>query len=162
MMGSMCLRRVGVFFLALCVCSCAAAPQAPAAATVIVVPYGSDVTPTPLAPIASTVPATTILGASPAAVAALLTDWAVRPDRTSTSETAVFRYTRGVTLIVAYRADRAIGVYVIDNPGAGVTGISRAQVAELIALIGAEPLVSDVISDENGIREFGVGDITSW
>lgn len=150
------------FLLALLLWGCGPGAQQPPAATVIVVPYGSDATPTPLATAQPTAPATTILGASPAAVAALLADWAVRPDRTSTSETAVFRYTHGVTLIVAYRADRAIGVYVIDNPGAGVTGISATRVAELTALIGAEPLPSDIISDENGIREFGVGDITSW
>ena len=103
-----------------------------------------------------------ILGASKAQVDGLLAEWASRPDRTSTSTTTVYRYTRGVTMIVAFRNDQAIGVYVIDNPGAGVTGIAPALVAELSTLIGAEPNAADVISDEYGIREFGVGDVTSW
>jgi hypothetical protein len=103
-----------------------------------------------------------ILGSSKAQVDQLLNDWSSRQDRTSTSETDIYRYTRGVTMIVAFRNDQAIGVYVIDNPGAGVTGISRALVAELSPLIGAEPNASDVVSDEYGIREFGVGDVTSW
>jgi hypothetical protein len=103
-----------------------------------------------------------ILGSSKAQVDLLLSDWSVRQDRTSTSETDIFRYTRGVTLIVAFRNDQAIGVYVIDNPGAGVTGISQALLGELSTLIGAAPQTSDVVSDENGIREFGVGDVASW
>ena len=139
-------------------------PPAPRASepTIIVVPYGSDRTPTAIATAVAVAPARMMLGASKAQVDELLADWASRPDRTSTSTTAVYRYTRGVTMIVAFRNDQAIGVYVIDNPGAGVTGIAPALVAELSTLIGAEPNAADVISDEYGIREFGVGDVTSW
>jgi hypothetical protein len=139
-------------------------PPAPRAAepTIIVVPYGSDRTPTAIATAVAVAPARMMLGASKAQVDGLLADWASRPDRTSTSTTDVYRYTRGVTMIVAFRNDQAIGVYVIDNPGAGVTGIAPALVAELSTLIGAEPNAADVISDEYGIREFGVGDVTSW
>ncbi|MFN7470902.1 MAG: hypothetical protein ACK5S9_04515 [Roseiflexaceae bacterium] len=139
-------------------------PPAPRASepTIIVVPYGSDRTPTAIATAVAVAPARMMLGASKAQVDELRADWASRPDRTSTSTTAVYRYTRGVTMIVAFRNDQAIGVYVIDNPGAGVTGIAPALVAELSTLIGAEPNAADVISDEYGIREFGVGDVTSW
>ena len=139
-------------------------PPAPRASepTIIVVPFGSDRTPTAIATAVAVAPARMMLGASKAQVDELLADWASRPDRTSTSTTAVYRYTRGVTMIVAFRNDQAIGVYVIDNPGAGVTGIAPALVAELSTLIGAEPNAADVISDEYGIREFGVGDVTSW
>ena len=139
-------------------------PPAPRASepTIIVVPYGSDRTPTAIATAVAVAPARMMLGATKAQVDELLADWASRPDRTSTSTTAVYRYTRGVTMIVAFRNDQAIGVYVIDNPGAGVTGIAPALVAELSTLIGAEPNAADVISDEYGIREFGVGDVTSW
>ncbi len=139
-------------------------PPAPRASepTIIVVPYGSDRTPTAIATAVAVAPARMMLGASKAQVDELLADWASRPDRTSTSTTDVYRYTRGVTMIVAFRNDQAIGVYVIDNPGAGVTGIAPALVAELSTLIGAEPNAADVISDEYGIREFGVGDVTSW
>ena len=141
-------------------------PPAPRAVepTIIVVPYGSDRTPTASATAVAVAvaPADTILGSSKAQVDGLLADWSWRPDRTSTSETDIYRYTRGVTMIVAFRNDQAIGVYVIDNPGAGVTGIAPALVAELSTLIGAEPDAADVISDEYGIREFGVGDVTSW
>lgn len=139
-------------------------PPAPRAAepTIIVVPFGSDRTPTAIATAVAVAPARMMLGASKAQVDELLADWASRPDRTSTSTTDVYRYTRGVTMIVAFRNDQAIGVYVIDNPGAGVTGIAPALVAELSTLIGAEPDAADVISDEYGIREFGVGDVTSW
>ena len=139
-------------------------PPAPRAAeaTIIVVPYGSDRTPTATATPVAVAPARMVLGASKAQVDGLLAAWASRPDRTSTSTTAVYRYTRGVTMIVAFRNDQAIGVYVIDNPGAGVTGIAPALVAELSTLIGAEPNAADVISDDYGIREFGVGDVTSW
>ena len=139
-------------------------PPAPRASepTIIVVPYGSDRTPTAIATAVAVAPARMILGASKAQVDGLLAEWASRPDRTSTSTTTVYRYTRGVTMIVAFRNDQAIGVYVIDNPGAGVTGIAPALVAELSTLIGAEPDAADVISDEYGIREFGVGDVTSW
>ena len=137
-------------------------PQSAAEPTIIVVPYGSDSTPTPFATAVAVAPAAIILGSSKAQVNELLADWASRPDRTSTSTTAVYRYTRGVTMIVAFRNDQAIGVYVIDNPGAGVTGIAPALVAELSTLIGAEPDAADVVSDEYGIREFGVGDVTSW
>ena len=139
-------------------------PPAPRASepTIIVVPFGSDRTPTAIATAVAVAPARMMLGASKAQVDELLADWASRPDRTSTSTTDVYRYTRGVTMIVAFRNDQAIGVYVIDNPGAGVTGIAPALVAELSTLIGAEPNAADVISDEYGIREFGVGDVTSW
>ncbi len=139
-------------------------PSAPPASepTIIVVPFGSDRTPTAITTADVVAPARTILGASKAQVDELLADWASRPDRTSSSTTDVYRYTRGVTMIVAFRNDQAIGVYVIDNPGDGVTGIARALFAELSTLIGAEPDAADVISDEYGIREFGVGDVTSW
>ena len=130
--------------------------------TIIVVPFGSDRTPTAITTAVVVAPARAILGASKEQVDGLLADWASRPDRTSTSATDVYRYTRGVTMIVAFRNDQAIGVYVIDNPGAGVTGIAPALVAELSTLIGAEPDAADVISDEYGIREYGVGDVTSW
>jgi hypothetical protein len=143
-------------------CSCTPAAQRTPEPTFIVVPYGSDRTPTAIPAAVAVAPAGMILGSSKAQVDQLLNDWSSRQDRTSTSETDIYRYTRGVTMIVAFRNDQAIGVYVIDNPGAGVTGISRALVAELSPLIGAEPNASDVVSDEYGIREFGVGDVTSW
>lgn len=144
--------------------SCTPPAQRASEPTIIVVPYGSDRTPTASAtPVAVAVaPARMILGASKAQVDGLLAEWASRPDRSSTSKTAVYRYTRGVTMIVAFRNDQAIGVYVIDNPGVGVTGIAPTFVAELSTLIGAEPNAADVISDEYGIREFGVGDVTNW
>ena len=144
--------------------SCTPAAPRAAEATIIVVPYGSDGTPTAAttAVAVAVAPARMILGSSKAQVDGLLAKWASRPDRTSTSTTAVYRYTRGVTMIVAFRNNQAIGVYVIDNPGAGVTGIAPALVAELSTLIGAEPNATDVISDEYGSREFGVGDVTSW
>ena len=146
----------------LCSCTPAAQSQSTPESTIIVVPYGSDRTPTAIVTAVAVAPVGMILGSSKAQVDQLLNDWSSRQDRTSTSETDIYRYTRGVTMIVAFRNDQAIGVYVIDNPGAGVTGIAPALVAELSTLIGAEPDAADVISDEYGIREFGVGDVTSW
>ena len=143
-------------------CSCTTAAQSTPEPTIIVVPYGSDRTPTAMATSVAVAPAGMILGSSKAQVDQLLNDWSSSQDRTSTSETDIYRYTRGVTMIVAFRNDQAIGVYVIDNPGAGVTGIAPALVVELSTLIGAEPQQADIVSDENGIREFGVGDVTSW
>jgi hypothetical protein len=122
----------------------------------MVVPYGSNSTPTPL------VPTTQIMGATKSKVDALLNDWSVRADRTSTSETAIYRYTQDVTLIIAFRNDQAIGVYVIDNPGAGVVGITPARADELVTLIGGTIAPDSLVVDEAGFREFGIGDITSW
>jgi hypothetical protein len=122
----------------------------------MVVPYGSNSTPTPL------VPTTQIMGATKSQVDALLNDWSVRADRTSTSETAIYRYTQDVTLIIAFRNDQAIGVYVIDNPGAGVVGITPARADELVTLIGGTIAPDSLVVDEAGFREFGIGDITSW
>jgi hypothetical protein len=102
------------------------------------------------------------MGATKSQVDALLNDWSVRADRTSTSETAIYRYTQDVTLIIAFRNDQAIGVYVIDNPGAGVVGITPARADELVTLIGGTIAPDSLVVDEAGFREFGIGDITSW
>lgn len=131
-------------------------PSTDAVVITVVVPYGSDSTPTPL------VTTTQIMGANKAQVDALLNDWSVRADRTSTSDTAIYRYTQDVTLIVAFRNDAAIGVYVIDNPGAGVVGIAPARADELVDLIGGMINPESLVVDEAGFREFGIGDITSW
>ena len=155
-------RTFCTILLGISLCSCMTAPRSSAEPTIIVVPYGSDHTPTADTPAVEVTPVGMILGSSKAQVDLLLSDWSVRQDRTSTSETSIYRYTSGVTMIVAFRNNQAIGVYVIDNPGAGVTGISRALLGELRTLIGAAPQTGDVFSDENGIREFGVGDVASW
>ncbi len=102
------------------------------------------------------------MGSTKAQVDALLSDWSVRVDRTSTSETAIYRYTQDVTLIVAFREDHVIGVYVIDNPGSGVIGIAPSRADELVELIGGVIEADSVVVDESGFREFGIGDITSW
>ncbi|MFZ9858813.1 MAG: hypothetical protein ACO3F2_10850 [Roseiflexaceae bacterium] len=124
----------------------------------VVVPYGADNTQTST----PEAPATRVMGSTKAQVDALLNDWTVRADRTSTNETAIYRYTQDVTLIVAFREDLVIGVYVIDNPGTGVIGITPTRADELVELIGGIIDVDSVVADENGFREFGIGDITSW
>jgi len=145
--------------------TCTPTPTEPVVITVVV-PYGAgEATPTlqPEPPTTSPdEPATRIMGATKAQVDALLSDWSVRADRTSTSETAIFRYTQDVTLIVAFREDRVIGVYVIDNPGAGVIGISPTRADELVTLIGGIIDTDSLVVDESGFREFGIGDVTSW
>lgn len=146
--------------------ACTAALTEPVVITVVV-PYGADDTtstpiPTDTLPMVQDEPATRVMGSTKAQVDALLSDWAVRADRTSTSETVVYRYTQDVTMIVAFRQDHAIGVYVIDNPGAGVIGIAPSRADELVELIGGIIDADSVVADENGFREFGIGDITSW
>lgn len=133
----------------------------------VVVPYGADdATSTPIPsdtlPMVQDEPATRVMGSTKAQVDRLLSDWTVRADRTATSETAIYRYTQDVTLIVAFRGDRAIGVYVIDNPGAGVIGIAPSRADELVVLIGGIINADSLVVDESGFREFGIGDITSW
>lgn len=163
------MRQCLLSFLIMSVISltaCTPAPSEPVIITVVV-PYGADdATSTPIPADTPTVvqnePTTHVMGASKAQVDALLGDWSVRADRTSTSETAIYRYTQDVTLIVAFRNDRAIGVYVIDNPSAGVIGISPTRADELVALIGGIIDADSVVVDESGVREFGIGDITSW
>jgi hypothetical protein len=146
--------------------TCTPTPTEPVVITVVV-PYGADdATSTPIPAdtpaVVQNEPVTRIMGATKAQVDALLSDWSVRDDRTSTNETAIYRYTQDVTLIVAFRNDRAIGVYVIDNPGAGVIGISPTRADELVALIGGIINADSLVVDESGFREFGIGDITSW
>jgi hypothetical protein len=98
------------------------------------------------------------MGASKADVDQLLAGWSVREDSLSTATTRVLRYTQDVTMIVAFRGDRAIGVAVIDRPGAGVLGIPEPRYRALVQLIGEGPKPNDVLRDAVGIREFGVGD----
>jgi hypothetical protein len=86
----------------------------------------------------------------------LLEDWASREDRQSTTQIPVYRYTKGVTLIVHFQRSRAVGVAVIDNPGLGVEGIPDSRVAELVKLIGGPP-TGKILRDERGVREFAVG-----
>jgi hypothetical protein len=153
------------YLLLLCIITltaCTSTSTEPVVITVVV-PYGADNnapadTPTPL----PEAPATRVMGSTKAQVDALLHDWSVRADRTSTSETSMYRYTQDVTLIVAFRQDRAIGVYVIDNPGAGVIGISPTRADELVELIGGMIDADSLVVDASGFREFGIGDITSW
>ncbi len=135
--------------------ACTPAAVKPVIVTVVI-PYGSDRTPTPL------VATTRILGANKAYVDTLLSTWSVRTDRTSMSDTAIYRYTQDVTLIVAFRNDVAIGVYVIDNPAAGIIGIPPARADELVDLIGGIINPDSLVVDEFGFREFGIGDVTSW
>lgn len=151
------LRVRDILIISTCMLLAACAPTAAEPVVItVVVPYGGDNTPTPLAT------TTRIMGANKAQVDALLSDWSVRADRTSTSDTAIYRYTQDVTLIIAFRNDQAIGVYVIDNPGAGVVGIAPARADELITLIGGIIDPDSLVVDEFGFREFGIGDITSW
>lgn len=150
------LIRCALLTISLSLFTSCTQPSAEPVVVTIVVPYGSNSTPTPL------VPTTQIMGATKSQVDALLNDWSVRADRTSTSETAIYRYTQDVTLIIAFRNDQAIGVYVIDNPGAGVVGITPARADELVTLIGGTIAPDSLVVDEAGFREFGIGDITSW
>jgi hypothetical protein len=146
--------------------TCTSTPTEPVVITVVV-PYSAGEATSTLQPLEPPTtspdePVTRIMGATKAQVDALLSDWSVRADRTSTSETAIYRYTQDVTLIVAFREDRVIGVYVIDNPGAGVIGIPPTRADELVTLIGGIIDTDSLVVDESGFREFGVGDITSW
>lgn len=150
------LIRYALLTISLSLFTSCTQPSAEPVVVTMVVPYGSNSTPTPL------VPTTQIMGATKSQVDALLNDWSVRADRTSTSETAIYRYTQDVTLIIAFRNDQAIGVYVIDNPGAGVVGITPARADELVTLIGGTIAPDSLVVDEAGFREFGIGDITSW
>lgn len=157
-----------LFFImsAITLTTCTPTPTEPVVITVVV-PYGVDdatATPIPTDPPTSAPmeAATHVMGSTKVQVDALLSDWSVRADRTSTSETAIFRYTQDVTLIVAFREDRVIGVYVIDNPGAGVIGIPPTRADELATLIGGIIDTDSLVVDESGFREFGIGDITSW
>jgi|GEM_PF-6681479 len=161
-------RRLLLFLITsvITLSACTSTPTEPIVITVVV-PYGAgDNTPTSVPLDTPTIipdePATRVMGSTKAQVDALLRDWSVRADRTSTSETAIYRYTQDVTLIVAFRQDRAIGVYVIDNPGAGVIGISPTRADELVELIGGIIDADSLVVDESGFREFGIGDITSW
>ena len=150
------LIRCALLTISLSLFTSCTQPSGEPVVVTMVVPYGSNSTPTPL------VPTTQIMGATKSQVDALLNDWSVRADRTSTSETAIYRYTQDVTLIIAFRNDQAIGVYVIDNPGAGVVGITPARADELVTLIGGTIAPDSLVVDEAGFREFGIGDITSW
>jgi hypothetical protein len=146
--------------------TCTPTPTEPVVITVVVPYRTGEATPTlrPLEP-PTTIPdepATRIMGSTKSQVDVLLNDWSVRADRTSTSETAIYRYTQDITLIVAFREDRVIGVYVIDNPGAGVVGITPARADELVDLIGGIIDTDSLVVDEFGFREFGIGDVTSW
>jgi hypothetical protein len=105
----------------------------------------------------------TVLGASKSEVDQRLQAWSVREDKLSTATTHVFRYTQDVTMVIAFRGGKAIGVAVIDRPDAGVQGISEARFQELVQIIGRAPATaSDVKRDEFGIREFYVGETEGW
>lgn len=150
------------FLIIITLNACTSPPTEPVIITVVV-PYGADNNaPTDTQNTRPDEPATHVMGSTKAQVDALLSDWSVRVDRTSTSETAIYRYTQDVTLIVAFREDHVIGVYVIDNPGAGVIGIAPSRADELVELIGGVIDADSVVVDESGFREFGIGDITSW
>lgn len=148
------VRQILIYSILISLISCGNQPTRPVVRTVVV-PFGSDSTSQP-----ATV--THIIGSTKSQVDMVLQAWEVRVDRTSTQDTAIYRYTLDVTFIVAFRNDQAIGVYVIDNPGMGVTGIPPARVAEIRALLGADIDQSSILTDASGIREFGAGDITSW
>lgn len=101
-----------------------------------------------------------LINASKAEVDRVLCDWSVRLGKDSTAETTIYRYTKDVELIIAFRNNESIGVYVIDQPGLGYNGISVRRFRELEQLIGVPG--EGIISDDAGIREFGAGDYTSW
>jgi hypothetical protein len=100
----------------------------------------------------------TIMGSSKADVDALLKDWSVRKSNRATTSRPIYYYTKDVSVIVHFRDDKAVGVAVIDRPGAGVTSISQARYDELAKLIGRKPNAGDIERDSNGIHEFNVGD----
>ncbi len=105
----------------------------------------------------------TILGATEEKVKLILKEWESREDRLSTEDTRVFRFTKDVTMVIAFRDNKVIGVGVIDRPGAGVFGISESRFRELVQLLGEEPIQNDIRRDSRGrIREFYVGDTRSW
>ncbi len=101
-----------------------------------------------------------LINVSKTEVDRILCDWSVRLGKDSTAETTIYRYTKDVELIIAFRNNKSIGMYVIDQPGLGYTGISVRRVRELEKLIGAP--AESIISDDAGIREFGAGDYMSW
>ena len=91
-------------------------------------------------------------------VDALLKDWSSRKSSLSTAGEPIYYYTKDVSVIVHFRDDKAVGVAVIDRPGAGVTSISQTRYDELVKLIGQEPKPGDIKRDSSGIHEFYVGD----
>ncbi len=99
-----------------------------------------------------------IIGSAKSAVDVLLKDWSSRKSNRATPSRPIYYYTSDVSLIVDFKDDKAIGAYVIDRPGAGVTSVSQSRFNELVKLIGQKPKLADIKEDSSGIHEFGVGD----
>lgn len=99
-----------------------------------------------------------IMESSKADVDLRLKDWSSRKSNRSTANKPIYYYTKDVSVIVHFRDDKAVGVAVIDRPGAGVTSISQARYDELVKLIGQKPKDGDTKRDSSGIHEFYIGD----
>ncbi len=111
----------------------------------------------PLAPAAD--PPKKIIGSTKAEVDALLSGWSSRRSNRATESRPIYYYTKDVEIIVTFSGEKAVGVAVIDRPGAGVSPIPEARYKELVALIGGgEPKSGDINRDGSGVREFSVGD----
>jgi hypothetical protein len=91
-------------------------------------------------------------------VDALLKDWSSRKSSLSTASEPIYYYTKDVSVIVHFRDEKAVGVAVIDRPGAGVRFISQTRYDELVKLIGQKPKPGDIKRDSSGIHEFYIGD----
>lgn len=100
-----------------------------------------------------------IIGSAQEEVEQLLVGWRVRKSNRSTASRQVVYYIKDVEVIVSYQGGKAVGVAVIDKPGAGISPIPQSRFDELVALIsGEQPKSRDVRRDGSGIREFSVGD----
>lgn len=100
-----------------------------------------------------------IIGSTKAQVNALLSSWSSRRSNRATDSRPLYYYTKDVEVIVTFSGDKAVGVAVIDRPGAGVSPIPEARYKKLVMLIGGgQPKSSDVTRDGSAIRDFSVGD----
>lgn len=100
----------------------------------------------------------TILGSDKPSVDALLSGWKIRESNRSTATRPVFYFTKDVEIIVTFVAGKAVGVAVIDRPGAGMSPITPKRFEELVTIAGGRPSPKDIFRDDVGIREFSVGD----
>lgn len=104
-----------------------------------------------------------LIGSTKPEVDRLMSGWRSRKSSTSTSRCTVWMYqSEDVKLGVFFRFWRAVGVGVVDLPGAGHTGISDARRDELVRLItGGMTVERDEKIEEGVRREFYVGDTDS-
>ena len=99
-----------------------------------------------------------IMGATKAQADAILQGWPSRESNRSSAAKRIYYYTKDVDLIVTLKAERVVGVSVVDRPGAGGGSISEVRLRELVDLIGLTPAAADVKRDSAGIHEFHLGE----